>query len=174
MTSGLNVSGSRELALRSPERRPALIANLLGQRLWLTPIALLLIFAFALLAGYPRAMVIGTLLAGSGLYLVCIADALLLRLTVELRNAGLGFVDFLRAGCDARGGGAAGRARRPPDAVLRGPDRRRPGGPGGDAAAGGRGAFVLPRLDRSEQRLLLTGRCRWRRRWCWGRSTSAS
>lgn len=153
---GLNVSGSRELALRSPERRPALIANLLGQRLWLTPIALLLIFAFALLAGYPRAMVIGTLLAGSGLYLVCIADALLLRLTVELRNAGLGFVDFLRQAVTLAAVAllvALGAHLTPFFAVLI---------VAGLAALAatpllvGRGAFVLPRLDRSEQRLLLT------------------
>ena len=35
-------------------------------------------------------------LAGSGYLLASLADALLLRLTVELRNAGLALVDFLR------------------------------------------------------------------------------
>src|SRR5438445_2673226 len=93
---GLNVSGSRELALCGPEGRAALRANLLAQRLWITPIALLAVVSFALLAGYPTRMVLGTLLAGTGLYIVSIADALLLRLTVELRNAGLAFVDFLK------------------------------------------------------------------------------
>ncbi|HEY2283937.1 MAG TPA: polysaccharide biosynthesis C-terminal domain-containing protein [Solirubrobacteraceae bacterium] len=93
---GLNVSASRELALREPGGRRALMANILGQRLWITPIALLAIFAFAVLAGYPASMRIGAVLAGVGLYVVALADALLLPLTVELRNAGLAFVDFLK------------------------------------------------------------------------------
>jgi O-antigen/teichoic acid export membrane protein len=93
---GLNVSASRELALRGPGGRRALMANILGQRLWVTPIALLLIVSFALLAGYPASMQIGTVLAGTGLCVVALADALLLPLTVELRNAGLAFVDFLK------------------------------------------------------------------------------
>ncbi len=93
---GLNVSGSRELALRAPGDRTALRANILGQRLWVTPIAVVAIVCFALAVRYPSRMVIGAALAGSGLYLVALADALLLRLTVELRNAGLAFVDFLK------------------------------------------------------------------------------
>jgi O-antigen/teichoic acid export membrane protein len=93
---GLNVSGSRELALCGSEGRAGLMANILGQRLWITPIAVLAIVSFALLAGYPARMVLGTVLAGTGLYIVAMGDALLLPLTVELRNAGLAFVDFLK------------------------------------------------------------------------------
>jgi O-antigen/teichoic acid export membrane protein len=93
---GLGVSASRELALREPGRRRALMANILAQRLWVTPIAVLAIVAFAMLAGYPASMEIGAALAGIGLYVVALADALLLPLTVELRNAGLAFVDFLK------------------------------------------------------------------------------
>jgi len=93
---GLNVSASRELALREPDGRRALMANILGQRLWITPIALLAIVTFAVLAGYPASMRIGAAMAGLGLYAVALADALLLPLTVELRNAGLAFVDFLK------------------------------------------------------------------------------
>jgi O-antigen/teichoic acid export membrane protein len=93
---GLNVSASRELALRAPGERRALMANILAQRLWITPIALLAIVSFAVLAGYPASMQIGAALAGTGLYVVALADALLLPLTVELRNAGLAFVDFLK------------------------------------------------------------------------------
>src|ERR1039458_3015528 len=40
---GLNVAGSRELTLRAPEDRRALIANILGQRMAIMPIGLLLI-----------------------------------------------------------------------------------------------------------------------------------
>jgi O-antigen/teichoic acid export membrane protein len=93
---GLNVSASRELALCGPERRAALMANILGQRLWITPIAVVAIVSFAVLAGYPASMEIGAVLAGTGLYVVALGDALLLPLTVELRNAGLAFVDFLK------------------------------------------------------------------------------
>jgi O-antigen/teichoic acid export membrane protein len=93
---GLNVSASRELALRETGGRRALMANILGQRLWITPIALLLIVSFAVLAGYPASMQIGAAMAGAGLYVVALADALLLPLTVELRNAGWAFVDFLK------------------------------------------------------------------------------
>ena len=93
---GLNVTGSRELALRSSDERAPLIANIVGQRLVIVPPALLLAVLFAAVAGYPTRMVIGTVLAGAGVFLMSIASALLLRLTVDLRNGGLAFVDFFR------------------------------------------------------------------------------
>jgi O-antigen/teichoic acid export membrane protein len=94
--TGLNVTASSELALREPGQRRELIANALTQRLLIAPVALLLLVAFALVAGYPSTMVAGTALAGAGVFIVAIADAVLVPLTVELRNAGLAFVDFLR------------------------------------------------------------------------------
>lgn len=94
--TGLNVSGSNELALRQIDNRKVLIANILAQRLIVAPIALALIVGFSLLASYPGRMVLGTALAGAGVFIVALANALLLRLTVELRNGGLAFVDFLR------------------------------------------------------------------------------
>lgn len=93
---GLNVTGSRELALSEPGDRPALMANLLGQRLLSMPVALLAIVAFAELAGYPTRMVLGTALAGAGVLMVGLVNARLLPLTVELRNAGLALVDFTK------------------------------------------------------------------------------
>lgn len=92
----LNVVGSRELALCSGERRRALTANILGQRLIAMPLSIALALCFSLAAGYSSAMVFGTLLAGAGALLVAIANVFLLRLTVELRNAGLAFVDFFK------------------------------------------------------------------------------
>ena len=153
---GLNVSGSRELALHGDVGRGRLMANILGQRLWLTPFAVLAIIAFSLLAGYPQRMVVGTALAGVGLYVVAIADALLLRLTVELRNAGLGFVDFLKAAVTLACVAllvAIGASVVPFFAVF--------------IVAGlsvlavtpllaGREAFRAPRFDRAEQRELFT------------------
>jgi O-antigen/teichoic acid export membrane protein len=152
---GLNVSGSSELVLRGPRDRRALIANILGQRLWITPIALLVIVLFAALAGYPTRMVLGTALAGTGLYIVSMADALLLRLTVELRNAGLAFVDFLKQAVALAG-----------VALLVALDARLTPFFGVLIVVGlvvvavtpllvGSDAFVLPRFDRTEQRALL-------------------
>jgi O-antigen/teichoic acid export membrane protein len=94
--NGLNVSASPELALRDRPERRALVANILGQRLLFTPLAATAIVGFAAVAGYPESMVAGTALAGAGMLIMSLANALLIRLTVELRNAGLALVDFLR------------------------------------------------------------------------------
>ena len=94
--TGLNVTATNQLALRAPEDRRPLVANILGQRLLAMPVALGAIVAFAALADYPSEMVAGTARAGVGVFIVAAANALLLPLAVELRNAGLAFVDFLR------------------------------------------------------------------------------
>lgn len=153
--TGLNVSASRELALCGGARRAKLMANVLGQRASVTPIASVAILLFALLASYPESMQIGALLAGVGVYVMALADCLLLPLTVDLRNAGLALVDFLKqavtlvcvAALVALGAhltaffavltltGLAVAAVTP---LLR-----------------GREAFVRPRLDRDLQRSLL-------------------
>jgi len=100
---GLNITGTRELSLQEPQGRSKLIANFLGLRLAITPVALAAVVAFAALADYPTSMVIGTALAGVGLFMVSLADAVLLRLTVELRNAALAFVDLLKQGITLAG-----------------------------------------------------------------------
>jgi O-antigen/teichoic acid export membrane protein len=94
--NGLNVSASPELALRDPAERRALVANVLGQRLLVTPLAVLAMVAFAAIAGYPARMVAGTARGGLGMLLMALANSLLLPLTVELRNGGLAFIDFSR------------------------------------------------------------------------------
>jgi O-antigen/teichoic acid export membrane protein len=152
---GLNVSGSRELALRGLTDRRALLANIIGQRLSIMPVAVLLVVSFAALAGYPSRMVVGTALAGIGALVVALVHALLLRLTVELRNAGPAFVEFIRQTVTLAGVAllvALGARLTPFFAVQ--------------IVAGlvivaliprlvGAGAFVLPRFDRAVQRLLL-------------------
>ena len=151
---GLNITGSRELARTERGRRPAVIANLLGQRLLIMPLAVVLMVLFALVVGYPTSMVLGTALAGAGVFLVALANVLLLRLTVELRNAGLAFVDFLKQAVTLAGFGllvALAASLTPFFAVQ--------------IAVGiavvavvpillGAGAFVAPRFDRDEQRVL--------------------
>src|SRR5947199_1685427 len=101
-------------------------------------------------------MVVGTALSGTGLVIVSLAEALLLRLTVELRNAGLTFVDILKQtvtlACVAVLVPLGARLT-PFFAIL--------------IVVGlavvavipllaGSGAFVLPHFDRAEQRVLFT------------------
>lgn len=153
---GLNVSASRDLALRSPHTRGQLMADVIAQRLWTGPLAVGGIVTFSALAGYPSYMVIGGALAGTGLLVMALADALLLPLTIELRNAGLGVIDALKQlvtlACVALLV-ALGARLTPFFAVLIA------SGLAVLAAvpmlAGGRRALVRPRLDFERQRMLL-------------------
>ena len=85
--AGLNMTGSRELALlpRGPERR-RLLGALLGARLLLLTAATVAAVAFAAVAGYDSTMVVGTALAGVGAALIGAQSTLTLPLVVELRN----------------------------------------------------------------------------------------
>jgi O-antigen/teichoic acid export membrane protein len=85
--AGLNITGSRELALlpRGPERR-RLLGALLGVRLLLLVIAALAALAFAAVAGYDSEMLAGTALAATGALLVGAQSTLALPLVVNLRN----------------------------------------------------------------------------------------
>ena len=84
--AGLTAVGARELALREPgESRRRLLENLIGLRLILTPVGVVGAVLFALLAGYDRTLVIGTVLAGVGLVLINTQATLMLPLSVELR-----------------------------------------------------------------------------------------
>jgi O-antigen/teichoic acid export membrane protein len=153
--TGLNVTASSELARRGPGAGRSLVANVLAQRLLVAPVALLVLVAFAVAAGYPGEMVAGTALAGAGVFIVAIANALLVPLTVQLRNAGLAFVDFLRQAVTLAGVAllvALGAHLTPFFAIQ--------------IVVGlavvavtpllvGRGGLVRPRFDRSEQRSLL-------------------
>ena len=153
--TGLGISASRELALRGATERRALIANIVGQRLLIMPPALVLVVSFALLAGYPTRMVLGTALAGLGALIGTVGNALLIGLTVELRNAPLAVVDFARQAvtfvCVVLLV-AAGAALTPFFAVLI---------VSGLAVVAliplvaGSSTFMAPRFDRSEQRMLM-------------------
>lgn len=152
---GLTITGSRELALRPVPDRRALIANILGQRLATMPVAVLLIVGFAVLANYPERMVVGTALAGAGAVAAALANALLVGLTVELRNGRLAFVDFFRQAITLACVAvlvAAGARLTPFFAVLL------VTGVGMIAIVplvAGPAAYVRPRFDRAEQRTLL-------------------
>jgi O-antigen/teichoic acid export membrane protein len=153
--NGLNVTASAELARRRPQERRALLGAVLAQRLAVVVPASAALVAFALLAGYPAAMVAGTALAGAGVLLVAVANALLVALTVQLRNAGLALVDLLRQAVTLAGVAllvALGARLTPFFAVQ--------------IAVGlavvaatpllvGRAGLVRPRFERAEQRALL-------------------
>ncbi len=153
--TGLNVTASSELARREVDARRPLLGNVLGQRLLVAAVALVALVAFAVVAGYPAEMVSGTALAGAGVLLVAVANAVLVPLTVQLRNGGLAFVEVLRQVVTLAGIAllvAWGATLTPFFAVQ--------------MVVGlvviafvpflvGRGGLVWPRFDRAEQRSLL-------------------
>ncbi len=153
--NGLNVTASSELARLEPGKRRLLLANIFGQRLLVAFVALIALVAFALVAGYPSEMVTGTALAGAGVLIVAIANSILVPLTVQLRNAGVAFVDFLRQVVTLAGVAllvALGAQLTPFFAVQI---------VVGVAVVAvtpllvGRGGLVRPRFDRSDQRTLM-------------------
>jgi O-antigen/teichoic acid export membrane protein len=89
---GISALGVRELSVRDAAGRARLMRELLGLRLVLTTLGVLLAAAFALVAGYERALVVGTLLAGAGLVAQNLQGTLALTLMSELR---LGWVTVL-------------------------------------------------------------------------------
>jgi O-antigen/teichoic acid export membrane protein len=95
--AGLTAVGTREMARRAPgEPRTELLGHLVGMRLVLTPIGVALGVAFAAVAGYQGELVLGTLLAGTGLVLVNTQATLLGLLPVELRNLRMTAAETIR------------------------------------------------------------------------------
>lgn len=94
--AGVTVIATRELATRAAAERPALIANLVGLRLVITPIAVALVAALGLLASYPEEVIVGILIAGAGLVLINAQASLVVLLGVELRNVRLALVDVVK------------------------------------------------------------------------------
>ena len=68
--AGLTQVGTRDLPLRRPEDRQRLLSTLVAVRIALTSFGVLLAALFAIAAGYERAAVAGTLLAGIGVVLM--------------------------------------------------------------------------------------------------------
>lgn len=95
--AGLTVVGSRELAVRPPgaERR-RLVESLVGIRLLLTPLGIVAAVAFALVAGYDGRLVLGTVLAGAGIVLLNAHGAMVLPLSVELKNGRLAVAELVK------------------------------------------------------------------------------
>lgn len=95
--AGLTAVGARELALRPRgERRVELLGTLLGLRIVLTAAGVALAVLFAIVAGYDRTMVWGTLLAGIGILLVNTQSTSMMPLSVELRLGAVTTFEVLR------------------------------------------------------------------------------
>jgi O-antigen/teichoic acid export membrane protein len=82
---GLTAVGSRELALLGDEERARLMRNLVTLRLTITPIGVLLATGFAIVAGYDRQMVLGTLLGGIGVVFIITQTTMAMPLVVNLQ-----------------------------------------------------------------------------------------
>jgi O-antigen/teichoic acid export membrane protein len=93
---GLGQIGVREFATRTGADRERLMRNLTGVRLVLTSLGVALATAFAALAGYGHAVVIGTLLAGTGMVLAVAQGTLAIPLAAELRLGWVTALDLLR------------------------------------------------------------------------------
>ena len=101
IVGGLTEGGVNAVALRgytnsSGEERTRLMANVLGVRIVLTVIGLAAAVAFALLAGYSRDLVLGTLLVGVGMAFQVTQDLIDVSLQATLRFGRVTFVEFLR------------------------------------------------------------------------------
>ncbi len=96
--AGLTITGTREMALVHGEERRRLLAHILGLRIVLTAIGVVAAVVFALLVGYSNQLVLGTGLAGIGVFLFSVQGAMLLPLAVEMRNGTLALSEVLRQG----------------------------------------------------------------------------
>jgi O-antigen/teichoic acid export membrane protein len=94
--AGLTLVGQREYVHADAARRRTLLADLVGIRLVLTPLGVVVGVLFALVAGYPNALVTGTLLAGVGVVLAVVAATLTLPLSVDLRYGAVTATDLAR------------------------------------------------------------------------------
>jgi O-antigen/teichoic acid export membrane protein len=94
--AGLTLVGQREYVHADAERRRTLLADLVGMRLVLTPIGVAIGVLFAVVAGYPNALVTGTVLAGIGVVLAVVAATLTMPLSVDLRYGAVTATDLAR------------------------------------------------------------------------------
>jgi O-antigen/teichoic acid export membrane protein len=94
--AGLTLVGQRELVHADPARRRTLLADLVGIRLVLTPLGVALGVLFTVIAGYPNALVTGTVLAGAGGVLAVVANTLMLPPTVDLRYGAVTTTELAR------------------------------------------------------------------------------
>lgn len=93
---GLFAIGVREYAQRDAEGREQLLRDMFGLRVALTAFGAALAIGFALLAGYPRELVYGTMIAAAGLMALNLYGNYTLPLTTGLRLGWLAGLELLR------------------------------------------------------------------------------
>ena len=97
--AGLSVTGTRELSLAgSASDRRRVLAHLVGLRIILTGVGVPAAVAFSALVGYDSTLVLGTAMAGAGVFLISVQSAMLIPLSVDLRNVALTANEVLRQG----------------------------------------------------------------------------
>jgi len=97
--AGLSVTGTREVALTaSASDRRRLLAHIIGLRIALTGAGVLAAVGFGVLVGYDSTLVLGTAIAGAGVFLISVQSAMLIPLSVDLRNGTLTLNEVLRQG----------------------------------------------------------------------------
>ncbi len=93
---GLNAIAQREYATREGERRALVMRQLLGIRIAVTLAGVGAAAVFGLIAGYDDVLVLGTLVAGTGLLLASLQGLMTAVLQAELRFGWATVVDLVR------------------------------------------------------------------------------
>jgi len=93
---GLTMIAVRELAVRPSSDARRFMRNVVGLRLTLTSVGIALAVGFAAVAGYPSAMVWGTLVAGVGMLMAAAQGTLAADLMVRMRLGWLTAIELLR------------------------------------------------------------------------------
>lgn len=94
--AGMSTVGTREYAVREGGERDELMRDLLGLRMALTSVGVLLVVAFALAAGYDRALLLGALLASLGTVALVVQHTHTIPIAAALRLGVLSGLDLAR------------------------------------------------------------------------------
>jgi O-antigen/teichoic acid export membrane protein len=93
---GMANVAAREIAASGREERNRLLANLLGIRIAIAFVGILVATAFAFVAGYDSTMVLGTVLAGIGMFFTLIQHTYAIPMGVALRWGWISGIEFFR------------------------------------------------------------------------------
>jgi O-antigen/teichoic acid export membrane protein len=101
MVAGLTEAGvtniaAREFATKDRRERDHLLANVIGIRISIAVVGVLAATGFAIVAGYDRTLVLGTLVAGIGLLIATVQQTYSIPIGVALRFGWLSALDLLR------------------------------------------------------------------------------
>lgn len=95
--AGLTITASRELARTTSEgERRKLLGDVLALRLGLATVGVGLAVLFGIAVGYQHVLIEGTALAGIGVVLLSVQAALLLPLTVEIKQGRIALSELVR------------------------------------------------------------------------------